>query len=399
MTAATTVERQARAGFLPTVDVEEGFSRSDSPISAFSAKLSQGRFSQSDLALQRLNRPSAVSNFHTALSLVQPLYTGGKASLSLERAQLQHDASLQNYERQQQLVIFQVASHYAGVLLAQKNLAVARAALTTAEANRVAAQDRFSTGMVVESDLLSAQVRVAALTEQEIVAGHRHTLSRAALNDVMGVPLETPWRITGQLVPRPMPPQPLPDLEGKALLQRREYRQLYAEEQALERGVALAQATFLPTVNATARYDINRPHFAAGGQNNWFVGVTMHWNLFNGLGDAARIAGARAEVERTRALRTQMASRIILEVKDAFLTLKAAEERIVVAHQEVSHAETALQIITDRYQAGLTTIVELLAGEAALTAAHGALAQALHDQRVGVAGLELAVGTLQRDAL
>lgn len=396
--AATTVERQARAGFLPTVDVEEGFSRSDSPISAFSAKLSQGRFSQNDLALPRLNQPSAISNFHTALSLVQPLYTGGKASLSLKRAQLHHEASLQNYERQQQLVIFQVASHYYGVLLAGKNLAVARAALTTAEANSTTAQDRFATGMVVESDLLSAQVRVATLKEQEIVAGHRQTLALAALNDAMGMPLETQWRIEGPFVSRPSPTEPLPELEEKALHQRPEYRQSHVEEQALEHGVALARTTFLPTVRATARYDINRPHFASGGQDNWFVGVTLHWNLFNGLGDVARVAEARAEVARSRALQAQLASRITLEVKDAFLTVKAAEERISVARQGVTQADTALQIITDRYRAGLTTIVELVSGEAAVTTAHGALAQALHDQSIGVVGLELAVGTLRQDS-
>src|SRR5262245_40224233 len=123
--AATTVEKQARAGFFPRVDVEEEFSRTDSPVSVFGAKLSQGQFSQSDLAFHRLTNPAAVNNFHTALSLVQPLYTGGKTLLSLQRAQLQHDARLQNYERQQQLVIFQVASHYYGILLARENLAVA----------------------------------------------------------------------------------------------------------------------------------------------------------------------------------------------------------------------------------------------------------------------------------
>lgn len=92
-----------------------------------------------------------------------------------------------------------------------------------------------------------------------------------------------------------------------------------------------------------------------------------------------------------------MASRVRLAVKDAFFRLRTAEARIDVAKTAVTQAEAALRIVTDRYQTGLSTIVDLLGNETALTQAKANLAEALHDQLVSTASLELAVGIINRE--
>lgn len=393
------VER-ARAGYLPRLDLGESYARSDNPVFAFSSKLNQGRFTASDFDTSRLNSPGAIGNFRTSVTLTQPLWTGGRTTAALEGAQVGRAAAALGVERQRQEVIFGVAQAYYRVLLAQANLDVVKAGLRAAEANRDRARVRFETGIVVESDVLSAEVRMAGLREQEIAAASQLTLARAALNDAMGRPLDEAFAATDALVERPLPAAAAAVAEQgttavPALLERRpDYRKLVEDERAAERRVALARAEFLPTVNARGSYDIDRLDFAANGQDSWFLGVALQWNLFNGLGDRARLAEARAGADRARALRARAASAMQLEVTDALLALRAARERIAVARRAAAQAKESLRLVGDRYGAGLTTIVDLLGAEAALTQARASVSAALHDHGIGVARLELAMGTI-----
>jgi outer membrane protein len=389
---------RARAGFLPKVDVSEGFARSDNPVFAFSSKLNQGRFTASDFAIATLNHPDPINNFRTAITLSQPLFAGGRTLTAYDRAKLDHGATRHRLERREQEVIFQTARSYYEVLLAEAELGVVRAALRAADANRELARDRFGVGLVVESDVLSAEVRLAGLKEQEIVALNAVELAKASLNEVMGRPLDEALEVTPQVVERP-PTNEGPDHLGLlALTARPDYLGLGLEERARARGIDAARAELFPTVSATASYELNNLEVVTKGQDSWFLGLVFQWNLFNGFGDRARIAEARARLEETRAVRDGMSNRIRLEVKDAHLRLRAATERIGVARRAVAQAEDSLRIVKDRYDAGLTTIVNLLSTEAALTEARARLTRARYDRNVADAGLQLALGTIGKDS-
>jgi outer membrane protein TolC len=339
-----------------------------------------------------------MSNFRTSLSFAQPIYTGGKASIGFQQATLHQEATARGFDRKQQEVLFQVARAYYGLLLAQADLEVVQSAIAAAEANRYSARSRFETGLVVESDVLSADVRVSRLKEQEIIAQNQAILAKAILNDVVGLPLDQLFETVDRLIQRPARVERPAELEALALTRRPDYLKLDFEEKALGQGVALARAEFRPTLSANASYELNHQNFATNGQDSWFVGVVFQWNLFNGLHDRAKVAEARARFEETQALRTRMVSGVKLEVKDAFLKLRAAQERIGVAQKAVAQAAESLRIVKDRYEAGLTTIVDLLTSEAVLTQAKGNLTQTLYDYNVGLAGLELALGTMSKDS-
>lgn len=396
--AAVAGVEQARAGFFPTLDLHESFTRADNSAFVFSSKLNQGRFTQADFGLNRLNNPGAMSNFRTSLSFAQPIYTGGKTGIGFQQATLHREAAAAGLDRGRQEVLFQVARAYYGLLLVQADLEVVRSAMRTAEANRDAARARFEAGLTVESDVFSANVRVSRLKEQTIVAEHQTMLAKATLNDVVGLPLDQSFEASDQLTQRPARFDRPAELEERALTQRLDYLKLGLEEKALGRGIALAKAEFYPTLSANASYELNHQNFAVDGRDSWFVGVVFQWNLFNGLYDRAKVVEAKARFEEVQALRTRMVSAVKLEVKDSVLKLRAAEARIGVAHKTVTLAEESLRIVQDRYEAGLTTIVDLLTGEAALTQAKGSLTQALHDYNVGLAGLELALGTMSKES-
>jgi outer membrane protein len=394
--AAATGIDQALAGFLPRVDFSEGITRSNNPVYAFGSLLNQGRFTQADFAVDRLNHPDPISNWRTNIVGSVPLFMGGRTLLGYQQAQIDKEAAERGRTRVEQEVIFGVVRAYHAVLLSREAQATVEASVRTAEANLASAEARHEAGVVVASDALAARVRLARLKEETIAATNQVGLAEASLNDAMGVALEQPNRVTGSLGLSPLRYDRLEGLEALARDQRPDYRQAVLEEQRLEKEVLRAKGAFLPTVHLMGNYEINNHQFTSEGQDSWSVGVVMNWNLFGGGLDRARIVEAQANRERAAALRDKLASAIGLEVRDAFLALQTARERVTVAKDAVTSAEEGLRIVQDRYEAGLTTIVELLDSETALTAARTNLTRTLYDATVGQTRLELSLGTLDR---
>lgn len=394
--AAATGVDQARAAFLPRVDFSEGLTRSDNPVYAFGSLLNQGRFTQADFAVDRLNHPDPISNWRTNIGGSVPLFMGGRIVLGYQEAEIGRRAAERGRARVEQEVIFGVVRTYYGVLLAQEAQATVQSAVQTAEANLSAAEARHDAGLVVASDVLAARVRLARLKEEAIAAANQVRLARAGLNDAMGVGLDQSYRITGRLELAPPAYERLEGLDAVARDHRPDYLQAWLEEQRLEKEVWRARGAFLPTMHLMGNYEINNHRFSSDGQDSWSVGVVLNVNLFSGGADRARLLEAQANRQRAAALRERLASTIALEVRDAFLALQTARQRVVVARDAVSHAQESLRIVQDRYEAGLTTIVELLDSETALTAARTNLTRTLYDATVGQARLDLSLGTLDR---
>jgi outer membrane protein len=77
--------------------------------------------------------------------------------------------------------------------------------------------------------------------------------------------------------------------------------------------------------------------------------------------------------------------------------MASADERIGVAESAVNLAEENGRIVSDRYQNGLLTIVELLDSETALQESRTNRYQALYDYRVSTVRLQLAAGVIPAD--
>ncbi len=160
----------------------------------------------------------------------------------------------------------------------------------------------------------------------------------------------------------------------------------------------MARASLLPQVSFRVAFEADRQRFVNRGGANWFAGVSLRWNLFNGFADKTRIEEANQAVARAKAQERQIDSAVSLQVRRAYLDLKAAQERIQVAEAAVAEAEESLRIVKNRYENGLNNVTDLLRSETALLEANLRRLTAVHDQRLAAAALELAAGTLSADS-
>jgi outer membrane protein len=387
---------QGRAGFLPRLSVSEGFQRTDNPPQVFTTKLNQESFTAQDFAIDRLNQPNAANDFATNFTATWPLYDGGQAWHGWQQARLGRDAADQALERTRQQIMARTTSAYAAVLLARENRAVVESAMAAARAHLASAETRYGSGLAVKSDLLQAQVRLADLTQQELLAASQVEIARSALNAAMGVPDAARFEFTGRLEAGGAPVGELEDWLGAARDHRLELKELDLREAMAREEVEKARAGHLPSLDLIGNYQVHTEDFE-GSADSYRVGMVVSLNLFAGLAPSARVAEARAAARQVQAQRREMESQVFLEVRQAYALAASAFQRIGVAHQAAAQAEEALRIVANRYGGGLLTIGDLLTAEAALQQARTAHARALHDYTVGRTHLRLAAGVLEAE--
>jgi outer membrane protein len=389
--------REARSGFLPKVNYSESWARSDNPVFVFSSLLTQHQFAADNFALGPLNRPDALNNFQSQVTVDQVVYDGGQTKLAVRAAGLGKDLSAEDVRRNDMFVIANVVRAYHAVTLAGESLKVAEEAVRSAEADLNRAQAVRAAGMSTDADVLSIQVHLAAMREQQIRRSADLGVAQAALNEAIGLPLETSHALATPLTAATFVPDSLATYES-ASRQRPELRQAHLAAGLAETQGAAARSSLLPQVVLHAGFEADRQRFINRGGANWLASASLRWNLFNGYQDKARIEEAGFGVSRAQALENQASAQIRLQVRRAYADFQSAAERITVAQVAVTMAEESLRITRNRYENGLSNVTDLLRTETALLEARSRHLAAVYDQRVSAVNLSLAAGTLTRDS-
>jgi len=256
-------------------------------------------------------------------------------------------------------------------------------------------QVRYEAGLVVESDLLSAQVRLAGREQELIRARNNVELARAQLNAAMGLSPDTPYQPADAVTAQDLTVGPLPDLEQKALQSRPDLKRIEAQQSAQELSVAIAKSSFGPRLNAFAGWQMDNPTFVAGGGgNSWLGGIELQIDLFQGGAKRAALTKERANAEKIAALKQAAIDAVRLEVRQSYYDQDTSRQQVEVARTAIAHAQESLRIDQDRYGAGLLTMTELLSGEEAARRSQADFWQALYRFHISYANLELASGTL-----
>lgn len=392
--AAREQTRQAKSMYYPRVDFRETFANGNNPVYAFGSLLNQRAFTAADFALDRLNHPDPLTNFKSEVTVYQSIWEGGKTQARNRMAGMNEQLKERQETQARQQLLFDVVKSYFAVQMSEENLATTRNALASAEANQQRIQNMFDSGMVVESDLLRMKVHVADVERQVLEAENQLQLSKAALDVALGHALPPAFRPATPLALRAAPREGLDELKAAAVRQRPEILQLQlAEGMTLEQANE-ARGDYKPGVGffSTLEYNFGTDWDNQGG--NYMLGVQLRWNLYDGQAKGARVAEARSNAARLEAQRQNLANQVGLQVTDAWLRLRTAGQQHAVAVTAVTQAEESLRIVKNRYEAGLAPLIDLLNAETSLLATRTNVSQALYQQNLSLASLELATGRL-----
>jgi len=358
---------QARAGYLPRVDVVESWQRGNQPVFVFSSLLAQRQFTAADFALGALNHPDALDNFRSAVMVEQSLFDGATRA-NVAAAGISHDMATARRVMVDHDLAASVTSAYGRVLVAAAANQSAAAAAETARADRELAGNRRDAGLVTDADVLQLDVYLSRAREQQIRAASDERIARAQLNQLMGEPLGEAFALDRSPMAAAIDASDIAALEAEALKNRPDVKLAVLQEQLAGATQTAARAAFLPQVAAQGGWEWNGGAWNTRA-SSWVVGAVARINVFHGFADKARLAEAREQATRRALEREKAETAARLDVHVALARLDAARASEAVGRAAVEQARESRRIIRDRYEAGLTDVASLLrAAEAVVQA-------------------------------
>jgi outer membrane protein TolC len=380
---------EARAGYLPRIDFVEAWQRGDNPVFVFGSLLSQQRFTMANFALEALNHPGPVTNYHAAVSLDQPIFDSGRIA-GIRSAGLGTQVAAASLAEARADLALAVTRAYGEALQAAANRAAAAAAVAAAREDLARVEHGRDVGMASEADVLALRVHLAQVQEREIRAASGVSIASAQLNRLMGTPLDRPLALVDPaLAPTTVPPAA--DAVKEAAANRPAFKRAALQVSLAEAGRSAARQAFLPQAYVQGVYELNGGSFGDRA-SSWMVAGQVRLNLFSGFGDRARLRAATEAVRRARAERESAESGLKLEVQNARAQLEAAVARVDVGGSAVLQARESQRIVRDRFDAGLAGVSDVLRAANSLLDAELLRTSSLVDLVVAKAALDRAMG-------
>jgi outer membrane protein len=336
--------------------------------------------------------PATADAYSAGLSSSLDLFTGGRRGAERQRASADLVAATAT-DRSQSYAIALVASRaYYEALRGADLLTAAASRVTRAERGLKYAQDRVRAGTATKSDELRARLELTGARQQQLAA--RDTLQSAAfaLGRVVGADVPI-----GAKAPTSLEPTPLALSDSQVVqLAVTSAPAVEAAQAAREAGSASVRASrtlYVPNVRLTGGYNWARESAVIGAvRPGWQLALGTSLPLFNGFQreDAITRAEATAHVARSTALDVQRQVRS--DAARLVTALHFAEENVALAEEGVRAAQEDLRVQTERYRAGISTLLDELTSQVALTQAELGRVAARYNYQVTRASLEALVG-------
>jgi len=359
---------QARSGYYPQLNGSVSYSRTDPTSTTYSR---------------------AYDSYSSSVTLSQKLYDFGKTSAQVKIQSLNLDASRSDLDNVSAQVVLGVKQAYYGLLSAKRNRDVARDVVEQYEQHLQQAKAFFEIGVKPKFDVTKAEVDLSNSKLNLLKAENAFQLARVSLNNALGVAAAPDYEIRDSLVFQHLEVD-LEELLKKAYDRRPDLRAIEVKKKSLAETIVLQQKSYYPYVTGSAGYGWGGDSFPL--EQGWNIGATLNVPLFSGYSTRYEVEEARANLDILKANEDALRQNIFLEVKQAWLNLQQAEERIVTSDITVRQAADNVDLANGRYASGVGSPIEVTDALVAQSNAKTSYIAALYDYNVSQASLEKATG-------
>jgi outer membrane protein TolC len=338
--------------------------------------------------------------FGLSLSLQQSLYDRAVwARLAQSGAQLEAQRG-EAFEQQDTSELEGIQRFYA-LFRTQATILVLQKNVERSEQQLERARALFQAGRVGKAEELSAQVnlgndRIAVVSRQSQLATDQARLATwLAMPGAEAVEAVDPGVLN-------QPAAPAPPLEQSLEAARTRRPLLVALREwlrAAELQESIARAGYLPRLSLQARYSRSGPDADIvfgrfNRQNALSGGVSLSWDVFNGFSTQAQARRAKYQ-SRVAELNLQQNERELEgSVRQAHVTLQSQITSAELASANRQAAADALTLAEERFNAGVSSTLEVRDAQLKLTQAELTLLENRINVEIARFGLMRAVGTL-----
>ena len=347
--ASMEVEKSARADLKPKLSGAASFQYTGNPM-------------ELTLDIPSIGLSKTVEgknlNYGGSLSILQPVYTGGRVLESIRMAQHQQALVGNQAKALNDAVCYQTDIQYWSAVARQEIVDVAEDFRNSIAALVKTIKERVEVGLVDPQDLLMAEVKLNEAEYQLLQAQSNFETGRMALNSMIGVRLEQPTELDAQI--------PIVVVSDSLWLStgmgRPEIQMAYDKIRIAESTKKLNDSQFKPKfyVGVEGSYSSPGYNFKKDLDPNYAVYAKVSVPIFEW--------GKRRSEKRVSSFRIGMAEdnlnkvvdRVELEVSVARKALSQAIERVRLSESSLAKAEENEAKAVERYNEGKVSVVEVI---------------------------------------
>lgn len=416
--AALARERQVRAGFFPSISASGSYTRLDevpymdasqfgdmfAPLMVpFEYLVDQGYLDAATLeGLSGAGTDRIYLGdddiYSLGLSVTQPLFTGGALSSGHRAAKHAAVAGALNADRTEDQVRYDATEAYMALVAARAALVVTDGMLTQMQSHLSDVEALYEEGMLIESDLMLARVRMSEIELNRNRAGHLVGLAGAALSFAIGIDVDTVIEPVDTLERGRDLDGDLQSLTERALSRRPDLAAMDELVGAANNGITRARAGYFPQLMLMGNYNWDRPNreYEPEFYDHWSATLALQMNVFDWGGTSGRVSEARAGFTQAKRMRDMFEDAVRLEVKRSYLTHNEVIDGLAIAEEGLAQAVEAMRVGRESFRNGLATSSDVLEAQTALANAEMSRIRAMTALRVSEARLILAVGGTDR---
>lgn len=290
---------------------------------------------------------------------------------------------------------------YFNVVQQEELLDVAKNSMEISRTRLEKEKVRQELGSASSTDFLNAQVSFnndqSLVLNQELLV----LIAKKNLNILLGREPTTPISVNKKITIMSLTSD-LDELLATAL--ERNSGLLMAEQNrtVAEEDIELRKSAFYPRLLLGGTYDysdrtVNSDKFDTNvntKSSDAFVGLTLSFNLFNGMRDKVDLQNARIEAKNRLLKLHNLENQVAGLVNEKYVTFEKRIELMQLVEQNVVAAEQNLQLQQDSYQIGASTSLEFRDAQVNLLRTKSTLIAARYQARISRLEIEQLIGRL-----
>ena len=330
------------------------------------------------------------NNYMGGVMLSQFLVDFGRRHGFVSERQFEAAAAAADQELTELDLIFEVSQRYFAVLQAKRLTVVYEKAVEQRQYHLHEAQVKANAGLRPQLDTYVMEAEVERAQLHLVDARNGDEDAKVALDNALGLSDSAPAYQPVDILTYYPVTDSLHGLLDTAFRLRPDLAALQDQAKAMGAKIVQYNSDYYPTVNAVGGYSALGTGTPAA--NNFNAGIVITWPIFNSFLTTDQIAETRFRQHAILRAIEDLRQEVVLQVNTAFLNWQASLQRISRAEKTLAASRAELELAEKRYEAGLTSIIELEDAQRSYTADDAAYADALYGFSVTKATVDRATG-------
>lgn len=344
-----------------------------------------------------VNGQNALQNgtsksFGNQFAVTVPIYSAARDA-AVEAARYTREGKGAALEAQYQTSKLQAAKDYYGLIMNRNKVDIAQQSVRDYDAHLTNVNQQYAVGIVAKSDVLASKTSLAEAQTNLVSTKNAADIAESTLNKYIGLPVATKVETADRELGYAPYNVTLEQARAYAMLHRAELVEAAMAVKQAEENVNKAKAGHLPSVDGSLSKSWGGDSWSGtGDSNSWTIGAGVTWSIWDGGATNESIKVQKANLEAAKEANLEQIDTVTLQVHQAYLDMKAAEQTINSTRVAVEQGQENFRIATLRYRAGVGINLDVLDAETKLSTARNNYVDALYNYNIAVATLEQAMG-------